>query len=404
MAYDVFVSYAFENKPVADTIVHRLEAVGIRCWYAPRDPSPGANYASEIVNALVNSRVMVLVLSAYANESRHVRNEVEHAVQAGITVIPMRIEDVLPSPDIGLHISSVHWLNALTLPLEQHVDELLGVVLRICDIDLRTRTKPAPPPRTERPTAPPPQEPDPVAPDPHSEPETGAERRASHAMPGTQRGPETTTPGVSPPRIESVIGLTIEHELPGHDDFTAEDLAAHHDAPPEVEQTRADPASEVTAPNAARGVNTSSKAAFIGAAAAACVFLVLGVAWAVWPRGVSAGTPEAALDSFCAAWVEGDYGTMYGLLSQQAQRQMEAAKWEGKMAQQATLLGLPVAYRLDGPVQNNGDLSLWNIWLTHEKSSVGELRKQLWLIREAEGYRLREGPERFPPKRLGSDW
>jgi hypothetical protein len=40
---------------------------------------------------------MVLVLSATANTSTQIKREVERAVNKGIPVIPLRIEDVAPS-------------------------------------------------------------------------------------------------------------------------------------------------------------------------------------------------------------------------------------------------------------------------------------------------------------------
>ena len=33
----VFVSYASPDAPLADELVHSLEALGLRIWYAPRD-------------------------------------------------------------------------------------------------------------------------------------------------------------------------------------------------------------------------------------------------------------------------------------------------------------------------------------------------------------------------------
>jgi len=45
-AFDVFVSYAIEDKLIADAIVAKLEAAMIRCWIAPRDIPPGADWPS----------------------------------------------------------------------------------------------------------------------------------------------------------------------------------------------------------------------------------------------------------------------------------------------------------------------------------------------------------------------
>ena len=44
MAHDVFISYSHKDKAVADAIVARLEQDNCRCWYAPRDIAPGADW------------------------------------------------------------------------------------------------------------------------------------------------------------------------------------------------------------------------------------------------------------------------------------------------------------------------------------------------------------------------
>jgi outer membrane protein assembly factor BamB len=128
MAHDVFISYAIEDKPTADAACATLEARRIRCWIAPRDVLPGMDYAQALVEAINQSRVMVLIFSARSNHSPHVRREVERAVSAGIPILPFRIEDVSPSPSLGYFIATAHWLDALTPPLERHLKHLAETV------------------------------------------------------------------------------------------------------------------------------------------------------------------------------------------------------------------------------------------------------------------------------------
>jgi hypothetical protein len=62
---------------------------------------------------------MILLFSSKSNTSPHVPKEIERAVSAGVTIIPFRIEDVMPAKSLDYFIGSVHWLDALTPPLEQ---------------------------------------------------------------------------------------------------------------------------------------------------------------------------------------------------------------------------------------------------------------------------------------------
>jgi Domain of unknown function (DUF4185)/TIR domain len=128
MAHDVFVSYASGDKSVADAVCATLESHGIRCWIAPRDVLPGIHYGEAIIDAIHESRIMVLVFSSKANMSGHIPKEIERAVSQGVTVMPLRIEDVAPAKSLDYFIGSVHWLDALTPPLEVHLQRLAANV------------------------------------------------------------------------------------------------------------------------------------------------------------------------------------------------------------------------------------------------------------------------------------
>lgn len=146
MAHDVFVSYASGDKTVADAVCATLESHGIRCWIAPRDVLPGIHYGEAIIDAIHECRIMVLVFSSKANISGHIPKEIERAVSQGVTVMPLRIEDVAPAKSLDYFIGSVHWLDALTPPLEVHLQRLAANVKTLLsrpDIRNESRTSPA---------------------------------------------------------------------------------------------------------------------------------------------------------------------------------------------------------------------------------------------------------------------
>lgn len=125
MAYDVFISHSRHDKLTADAVCNRLEAAGIRCWIAPRDVSPGADWTESILKAIGSCQIMVLVFSDNTNSSRHVRIEVAHAFKHELTTIPFRIQDTVPQGSLEYYLDAVHWLDALTPPLEQHLEALI---------------------------------------------------------------------------------------------------------------------------------------------------------------------------------------------------------------------------------------------------------------------------------------
>lgn len=128
MALGVFLSYASEDKKIADAMCATLESKKIRCWIAPRDVLPGVSYAEAIVNAINECQLLVLIFSSNANGSPHVKRELERAVSKGKAIIPFRIEDVPLAKDMELYISATHWLDALTPPMQNHLEHLADTV------------------------------------------------------------------------------------------------------------------------------------------------------------------------------------------------------------------------------------------------------------------------------------
>lgn len=128
MAHDVFVSYATGNKPMADAAIATLENAGVRCWIAPRDIAPGKNYMSSISQAIREARVLVLVFSSAANESPHVMREVQQAVELGLPIVPLRIEDAIPGDSLSYALVGTHWLDAMSAPVEEHLRDLVVAV------------------------------------------------------------------------------------------------------------------------------------------------------------------------------------------------------------------------------------------------------------------------------------
>ncbi|MGQ0614626.1 MAG: TIR domain-containing protein [Planctomycetaceae bacterium] len=151
MAHEVFLSYAQPDRNVADAVCARLESRGIRCWYAPRNILPGSQWSASIVDAIAGARIMVLVFSSHSNGSPHVRNELERAVGKNLPILPFRIEEVPPSKDIELFVSSPHWLDAITPPIERHIEQLAETIQVVLDHQAGVERPERPPPPSPKP-------------------------------------------------------------------------------------------------------------------------------------------------------------------------------------------------------------------------------------------------------------
>jgi tetratricopeptide (TPR) repeat protein len=138
--FDTFISYSHKDKTTADATCAALEAAGIRCWIAPRDIVSGMDWGEAIIDAIMGARIMVLIFSGSSNISPQVKREVERAVHRGIPVIPLRLEEVPMSKSLEYFLSTSHWLDALTPPLEkhlQHLTESVRVLLKRVDGEIK---------------------------------------------------------------------------------------------------------------------------------------------------------------------------------------------------------------------------------------------------------------------------
>ena len=135
MHHDVFISYSSRDKATADAVCHAIEAAGIRCWIAPRDIQVGLSWKQSVVEAIREARMMVLIFSGEANNSPQVQREVDIAFESGNPILPFRIEDVEMNEDLYYCVAARHWLDALTDPKDEHIQELVVSVRALVGAD-----------------------------------------------------------------------------------------------------------------------------------------------------------------------------------------------------------------------------------------------------------------------------
>jgi TolB-like protein/Flp pilus assembly protein TadD len=125
---DVFVSYASQDTAVANSIVDSLESQGLKCWIAPRDVKPGAQYADAIVRAINEANALVLVMSGSAVASAHVAREVERAASKRKPIIPFRIDAAGLNPELEYFLSNSQWIDVPKLGMPAALKKLAEAV------------------------------------------------------------------------------------------------------------------------------------------------------------------------------------------------------------------------------------------------------------------------------------
>jgi TolB-like protein/Tfp pilus assembly protein PilF len=125
---DVFVSYASQDVAIADAIVAALEKNGIKCWIAPRDVTPGLQYADEIVGAINDAKVLVLVLSEHAVASPHVGREIERAASKRRRIVGLRTDAAPLTRSFEYFLSESQWIDVAALGMPGALTKLTEAV------------------------------------------------------------------------------------------------------------------------------------------------------------------------------------------------------------------------------------------------------------------------------------
>jgi hypothetical protein len=142
----IFISYSSKDQKIAGTIAQALEARGQRCWIASRDVLGGDNFQEAIVRALREAKVMLLVFSANANNSDEIKKELVLAGRHRVTVVPVRVEDVVPSDAFSYELATRQWVD-LFQDWESQIEKLVVQVEMILAASTSTTAGEAPPPR-----------------------------------------------------------------------------------------------------------------------------------------------------------------------------------------------------------------------------------------------------------------
>ena len=91
-----FLSSSSRDADIAAAVVAAFDARGFPCFHAPRDVPAGSNYKSEIMLAIRDCTVFVVLLSPVALESVHVSREVTKAVEKDKRILPFALPGVSP--------------------------------------------------------------------------------------------------------------------------------------------------------------------------------------------------------------------------------------------------------------------------------------------------------------------
>jgi hypothetical protein len=107
----IFISYSSRDQKVAETICDALQSRGYPCWISCRDVGPGENFQESIVKAIRAAKLMLLVFTSNANNSNEIKKEIVLAGRYHLTVVPVRVEDVVPNDALAYEFATRQWID-----------------------------------------------------------------------------------------------------------------------------------------------------------------------------------------------------------------------------------------------------------------------------------------------------
>lgn len=130
MKYDVFISYSSKDQKVVEAMCAYLEQHKVRCFVAYRDIPKGVVWARAIVEALDESKMMVVVFSEDFNMSDQVDREIEIASEDKKPILTFRISDTMFKGAKKYYLKNINWIDAFPDP-ENLFDSLLNNVNKL---------------------------------------------------------------------------------------------------------------------------------------------------------------------------------------------------------------------------------------------------------------------------------
>ncbi len=132
MKKDIFISYTTNDKAVADSLVAYLEGIGYGCFIAPRDIDPGKAYAANLMSAISDCKLVLLIASQSINNSEHCLNEVDVVTERKKPILPIFIEEFSLNDDYRYYLGRKQQIFAYPEKFEKYFSKILDGVEAHC--------------------------------------------------------------------------------------------------------------------------------------------------------------------------------------------------------------------------------------------------------------------------------
>ena len=124
---EIFISYSRSDKSIIDELINRLEAAGHQVWVDREGIRGGDQWRTQIVEAIENNDVFLLVLSKNSIVSDHVRAEIDLAKESRKKIVPINLQSVEIPSSMKYQLVGLQHINLYT-QYETGLQELLATL------------------------------------------------------------------------------------------------------------------------------------------------------------------------------------------------------------------------------------------------------------------------------------
>lgn len=128
MAHEVFICYSNSDLPRAKVICQHLENQGIRCWIATRDLRGRTMWAEQVLGAIRESSVVLLLLSPESSNSVGIAHDVIYAAKHEIRIVPVTLDPVQLSGPLEYVTAPLHRLDLTGKRFEENLASVVKAV------------------------------------------------------------------------------------------------------------------------------------------------------------------------------------------------------------------------------------------------------------------------------------
>lgn len=123
---DVFISYSSKDQEIADKIAEQLKLSGLQPWIATQNIKEGS-YAKQIMQAIRDTKVFLVVISKNSIHSEQVKNEIDRAfnrIKDGLIIMPFVIDDSELDDECQYYLCRQEFFFGKTPPIDDRIYEL----------------------------------------------------------------------------------------------------------------------------------------------------------------------------------------------------------------------------------------------------------------------------------------